>query len=343
MQLDQPLPRSWAIAVALLVAIVSGWIAAHIGTSFVTDMDQVWFATRALMDGKDPYALIGPDHALADGSAFRFAFYYPPVAPFLLLPLAPFPVEVTRVAMAAVPGGLLAYLVARWRPFLLLPLFLSRAYYLNVWYVQWTVIATTALFLPWLGGVLAAKPNIGVAMLAGYQSRRDLVRCSLSLLVVVVATFMLYPDWLPRWFVALREGEHLRPFVLLPGGAILLLAALRWRSWRARLLLALSLVPQTMTAIGALPLLLLPHRWQTAAALSLCSFLPSLLITRAPFNQWVTDSIARGDFTATTHVVGLLTLWTVYLPGLVIVLWEHQPTTDPGIAHQASTLETGTR
>jgi hypothetical protein len=319
MPFDKPLSRPWALAIALVVATASGWIASQLA---ISDIDQVWYAARALLDGRDPYTAVMADPPFADNNRFGFAFYYPLPAALLVLPLAKFPIEVTRVVMAAGAGGLLAYLVARWRPVLLAPFFLSRAYYLNVHYVQWTTLATCALFLPWLGVVFAAKPNVGAALIPGYQTRRDILIATVSAGTLVVVSMLWQPEWPFGWYRALKAGEHLRPFVLLPGGFLLLLAAWRWKEWRARLLLGLALVPQTTIGYGVLPLLLIPQRWRTAIPLALLSYLPMLLVVRAPFNGWIADAITRNDFTGTTRVTGTLALWTTFLPALVILLLE---------------------
>jgi hypothetical protein len=126
------------------------------------------------------------------------------------------------------------------------------------------------------------------------------------------------PGWVPRWLAAVATGDHLRPLVLLPGGFVLLLAALRWRRWEGRLLLALALVPQTTDVIGALPLLLLAKSFRALLLLSLLTYLPHMLINFAPALSslfW-----RQPTFADATTMVGVLTLVAVYLPALVLVL-----------------------
>lgn len=324
-RLAEPWPRWAALAIAMVVAIPSGWIASHHGTPFVTDLDQVWFAARALLGGEDPYAVIGPGRAFD----YQWSFYYPLPAAVLLLPFAPFPVAVARVALVVLTGGGLAYLIARWRPTLLLPVFLSRAYFLNVWYAQWSVAMACAMLVPALGWLLPAKPTIGLASVAGYRRWQDIKTASIAALIPVAISFLFMPDWPLRWLAALQGGDHLQPYVMLPGGFLLLLAGFRYRRWEARLLLALAIVPQTMTVIGALPLLLIPRRWWSAMLLAALTFLPGLLAARAPFNATIADALKRNDFATVTDTVGLITLCTVYLPALVMVLWPRRhPMTD---------------
>lgn len=142
-RLASPFPRTLAVVIAVVVAVGSGWIAAGDHSVVQSDIDQLWFAARAVLDGRDPNALIGP------GKEFDFAWplNYPLPAALSFVPLAPFPVELTRIAMAALPGGGLAYLIARTDPRGLV-LFLSKAYYLNAWYGQWSPLLMCALYVP---------------------------------------------------------------------------------------------------------------------------------------------------------------------------------------------------
>jgi hypothetical protein len=292
-------------------------------------MDQVWFAARAILAGRDPYALIGPGRELPN----QFPFYYPLPAAILFVPLAPFPVIVTRLAMAAGAGGWLAYCIARydWR---WLTLFLSRSYYLNVWYVQWGTVLTCALFVPWMGIFFAGKPTNGAAVLAAFRDGKAIRTALIAALVPLIISLIVQPLWIGRWLAVLAEGQHLRPFILLPGGFLLLLAAFRWRCWEGRLLLGLSLVPQTLLQYGALPLLLIPRkRWGTALLAAL-TFVPNFLAVRPPFNDRIADALARGDFTAVTTTVGALTLWAVYVPALLMVL--RRPRTSAVESHQST-------
>jgi hypothetical protein len=318
-----PLSNPLALAIGLLVAVVSGAVVIarwRSDPSGVSDIDQLWFAARAVLQGRDPYALIGPGREFSKG----FPLYYPLPAAIILAPLAPLSVIVTRLVMAAGFGGLLAFCIARydWR---WLILFLSRPYYLNVWYVQWGTPLTCALFIPVLGFFIAAKPTNGAAMLTAFRDWRAVRVAVIAATVPVVVSLLLQPFWVPRWLDALGDGEHLRPFLAVPGGFVLALAAIRWKEWQGRLLLALSLVPQTLLQYGALPLLLIPRqRWGTVLLAAL-TFIPGFLAERAPFNARIADALARNDFATVTSTVGILTLGAVYVPALVFLLWPRHP------------------
>lgn len=315
-RLTTPLPIWAATLIAVAVGLWSGWTAAHIGQpGYMSDMDQVWFAARAMLEGRDPYALIGPGREFA----WDWRFYYPLSAPAVLLPLAWFPVEVARVVIGAGGGAGLAYVLARRQPVALL-LFASKSYALNIAFVQWSVLLTLALFVPAVGIIFAVKPTHGGAIAAGYHRWRDVRTAGLAATVPVALAFAFDPGWVPRWLAVLETADHFRPFITFPGGFLLLLAALKWRRWDARLLLALSIVPQTVVQYGALPLLLIPRAWWSQVLLVGCTYLPAFLLAREPF-------ASQG---VTTETVGLVTLLTVYAPALVMVLTRPNANSDNG-------------
>lgn len=315
----RPLGPRAALAAAIIVGVGTAllvWLTMAVEPTFVPDIDHVWYAARALLEGRNPYAEIGLGRAFEWG----WPLYFPLPAVVLLLPLAPFPVEVARVVVATIPGAALAYVLAR-RDARWLTVFLAAPYIQNVIYVQWTVLLTGALVHPVFALSLPAKPSIGVAIAAGFPSRRAFVIASCTALVPVVLSFVLWPGWFPVWREALVGGAH-SPMVVLPFGFVLLLAALRWRDWRARLLLVLSLVPQTTTTMSAFPLLMLPRTWHALIALAMLSYLPALAIHHVGPVQ---EALAAAEtFAAAMRVDGILTLWSMYLPALAMVLWPRR-------------------
>lgn len=298
------------IIVALCVATLSGlivWLHARSNATFRSDFDQIWFAARALWEHRDPYPLIGPGREFA----YPWRFYYPLSAPVSVAPLGLLPLLAARIAFAALSGGTLAYLVLRdgWHRVIL---FLSPAYLVHLIYLQWVVLLTGALYEPTFGVFASAKPNIGAATFAGLRSRRAALRfCAAAFLPFAIA-FVLQPSWPFGWLEALRSSEHFEPVVALPGGALLLLALLRWRRWEAKFLVAFALIPQTFGIVSALPLLLIPKSWRGTLSLTLLSFAPSALSPLV-----LTQEMPFGE---KTHLVGVLSLLTVYLPALWFVM-----------------------
>ena len=118
-----------------------------------------------------------------------------------------------------------------------------------------------AALMPSLGFLLACKPNIGLALFAARPSVVSAASCA----ALVVLSFVLWPHWVPAWRAALAAGAPISlSLVTLPGGVLLLLAALRWRQPAGCLLLALSVVPQTTLPYQALPLFLISRGTEAA-------------------------------------------------------------------------------
>ena len=301
-----------ALVLALVAAAAAGAIAAKAGRPDLRpDVDQLWFAARAVLDGRNPYDLIGPGREFD----YQWQLFYPLPAVLLFTPLAPFPLLVTRVVMAAVGSGLLAYGVARIDARGLV-LFLSHAFYVNAWYAQWTPLLMAMWYLPWLSALIAAKPTIGIAMLPGV---RDLRRARPGLIaagILVVLAFIVRPTWLGEWRAAVESNTHLRPWVTVPGGVLLLLALLRWRRWEARLLTVFALIPQTFHPLATLPMILLPASLPGKATIAALTWLPNWVLVREPFGSRLASATAEDLI----GMFGTIVLWTVLVPTLVFVL-----------------------
>ena len=229
-----------------------------------TDFDQVWAAARVLLDGGDPYAMIGPGRPVR----FAYPFFYPLPAAIIGLPFASLTVMDARLAFMAVSGALLGYAIGRHRPWLW-PALLSLPYFIIARNVQWGALLTAALILPWLGLFAAGKPNIGLAVLAGQSTRRGALVYATGAAALVAASLAVDPFWPGKWREVLAGVQHFAPLILRPGGFVMVLALLRFRDPDARLLLGLALVPQTGLAYEALPALTVARTRAEAAFLAL--------------------------------------------------------------------------
>ena len=106
--------------------------------------------------------------------------------------------------------------------------------------------------------------------------------------------------------------------VTLPGGALVLLAGLRWRRPEARLLLAMACLPHTVAFYEAVPLFLVPQRWTEACGLWASTLIAYLLARHA------------GTYIAGAHLI----VWLGYLPAVAMVLlrpnvWSIRQATQP--------------
>jgi hypothetical protein len=222
-----------------------------------TDFDQIYDGARALLSGGDPYATVRHDH---------YPNYYPATAFLFAAPLTLLPFTWAQIAWAALSGWAFTRAVSRQGLWGLLAI--ASAPFLNALLLgQWSPLLVGAVAVPWLALAWAAKPTIGAALFTAYPSRHA-VWLAVGLLALSLA---LRPDWPVHWIDAVRVGPHLRAPVTRPGGILLLLALLRWRTPEGRLLAALSLVPQTTMAYEVLPLFLIPQTVRRMAVLVVLS------------------------------------------------------------------------
>lgn len=243
--------RAWGFVLAM--GLVSGavcWLAYRLPPASTSDFELIWVGARALLSGADPYVVV-------PATGTHYPLYYPLTAIVVGIPFAGLPFDWARLLWAAVSGSAFAWAALRYGRGL--PTALLSANFLNaVVQGQWSPLLTAAAVLPALSWLLAAKPSIGAALFAAFPSRRALIG-GLALLALSLA---LSPTWPVRWLESMRVSVHLSP-IGSPGGFILLLALLRWRTPEARLLVGLAFVPQIIGLYDTLPLFLIPKtRWQ---------------------------------------------------------------------------------
>jgi hypothetical protein len=307
-----PLPRTWSLALAAMVACVAAFIAApgtNPGAPISTDIDQLWYAARALINGGNPYDAIGPGTAVD----FTYRLMYPLPAVLAAVPFAWFPIEVLRATVAASSVGLLSYWIARTDPRGLVIL-LSRSLYLNITLVSWTPLLMLMWWWPKASALVAIKPTVGVAMLAGVRKYREALPGLLIAAVVTAFCFVIRPSWVSDWLQATQSGPTTRPWILTPWAFLVLLALLYPGRWQSRFLVAFMLVPQTPHTIAGLPLVLLPTTLLARLVIALLTYLPGFILVREPFGS-------RLDSLDSMHsMLATIVLWTVIIPTLAFVL-----------------------
>ncbi len=263
----------------------------------VSDFDASWAAARALRAGADPYAAI-------QSPPWPWTLQYPLPAVLVAWPFSFLPLAAARGAFIAASVGLLAYAATRtaWWPLLML---LGGPMLVALNSVQWTPLMTAAVLAGPLGAVLAAKPTTALPLLAAYPRRPAL----LGIAALTALAFAVRPDWVAGWLAALGGAPH-QPAILRPGGALLLLALLRWRQPEGRQLAALALVPLSPHLYEAVPLALVARTRRELLAFTVCGTLGLGAHYLWPARQVPDHGTAQW----------LIVLLAAYLPALVIVL-----------------------
>jgi hypothetical protein len=301
---------------AFLVALVVGLGAA--AASFFLAMKRVgygdflawWFGARVLLAGGDPYST-PPDVA---PFFIPEQLFYPLTALVTTVPFAPLPYYGALATFFGIGSGLLAWGVARTGPHRL-ALFCSFPFMMAAHLGHWSPWIAASLLVPALGFMVAVKPNLGLAAMATRPSRPMILGAA----VLVVVSLVAMPSWPSRWLSVMSGAPaHLIP-VMTWYGAPLILAALRWRRPEGRLLLAMSLLPQTATFADQLLLFLVPQTSRQSLALA--------LISAAGGIAWMVKLLSGGH---PVTVGGPYVVASVYLPALVVLL--RQPNAGPAPA-----------
>lgn len=297
-----------------LYAIGAGLIGAFVAWRFVCgaplgtpgpDIDFSWWAGRMILEHKDPYA--------GDGGASIFGLrnYYPLTAGVIAVPLALLPLDVARALWVIGTAALLGCAIGRYRPELW-PTFLGIPFFVALRSAQWSPLLTTSLLVPSLGFLTAAKPNLGLAILAGVRSKRAAALLVGGGLVVVLVSLVVDPHWPSKWRDALETSTHFRPLLFHPGGFLALLGLLCWRDPDARMIVMLAAVPITGLFYDVLLLCLVARTWQESAGLSLVGLVgwqvAGLLAPNVP------------NLAAQMYLNGNVVLWFGLLPALTLVL-----------------------
>ena len=259
-------PQRKALAIAAIIGILAGslcYLARGHPALYPGPGDFNWAlnSAQSLLAGQDPYDF-EPD-------AVRIPYPIPVVVfglPWLWLP--------PRLA-AAVHFGLgavlLAYgILAKGRPWRLL-IFLSFPFVYALLFAQWSPLITATWYFPVLAPTMVlVKPQTALPVALNRLTKTGVLLPGGVLLI----SLLLYPTWPWRWVAMLGEFESMIPLLAPTGiGLLLLLALLRWRSPRARLLLSMSILP-FRGAYDLVPLYLVPNTAFGISILVLLSWIP---------------------------------------------------------------------
>jgi hypothetical protein len=182
---------------------------------------------------------------------------------------------------------------------------------------QWSPWLTAAAALPSLGFLWAAKPNLGLAMFAGWPSRR----AAIGAVLLVFISLLMLPTWPREWLSTIDGAPHYVAPVLRPGGLLLLLAWIRWREPEARMLGSLAMLPHTTNLYEMVPLFLIPRRPLELGILMTGTYVAQML-THVPASVSGSRPEAAAAFLTVNWPLYLV---CCYIPSLIIVLRRSEP------------------
>jgi hypothetical protein len=257
------------------LGLAFGWKAARYASQndMPRDFDQVWFAARAVLAGRDPYQLIGPGRAFD----WEFPFFYPLPAALIATPLAALPVAWADGVFVAAGSACFVWAITR-RGYATLPCLLAVPFLAAVQTAQWSPLLAASVVVAPLGFLTVAKPTIGAALFVARPTRWPVV----GAVLLSVLAFALYPGWFTDWTSGFTEAAARRPLhfsapIVQQGGFVALAGLLRWRRREGRLITALACVPQTFIMYESLPLLLVPQTVAESFAMVVLTYIVDLL------------------------------------------------------------------
>jgi len=290
------------LAVACGVAIAAACIAAirtrvDLG-GIVNDLGYFVRAGRALLDGDNPY---------------RVGMYiYPLPAAVAAAPFSVLPFAWSAVLFIGLSMGLSAFALTR-EGYHRLPILMSFPALTAMTAGQWAPLILCAAFGSGWGWVAAIKPTLGGAMLA----RRLDWRGALLAAACATLTLIIDPRWPIEWLRAMLQFSGVKMHhipVLVPGGVLLLLAAIRWRTESGRLLLAMSLIPQSMFFYDQLALGLVAQTFRQSLVCALWSYAVAVF-------AYVCAPSGLDTLPQNAAYLSRMIVWGYYLPALAWVLW----------------------
>jgi hypothetical protein len=274
------------------------------------DFGQVWFAARAILEGQNPYVLIGPGLAYD----WTWPFVYPLTSAIVAIPFAPFSESVASVVFAAVGTGCLTWALMEhgYGP---LFLFISLPVQDAIGAAQWSPLLASTFAIGPLAFLLAAKPTIGAALFAAHPRRSALI----GGIVLILAAFVVQPDWprdamaaMGRYRQVVAPAASFHQIIRFPGGALALLCLLRWRRPEARLVAVMACVPLTISHYEMVPLLLVPRTFGQATLMVLLSYSHPVLMKALVLPPWT-----RTEF---VDAAGAILVLTAFLPVTLMIL-----------------------
>jgi hypothetical protein len=307
-------PAGWATptkvpraVVATLIA-VGGMMLAYNGFHVQkhSDFGAVWFGAQAMLQHRNPYALIG--HGLEFD---HWPLLYPAPALVAAIPFAVFSERTATMIFVGISTFALAMGVTRssWH---LLPLFITEPYTSAARLGQWSILLTAALFFPIIAAFSVCKPQSAIPVLFATRRKTAFVATLAGGAALLLVSFILMPRWPEFCLANIRAATGMRAPITYRGGLLVLLALFRWRRPESWLILSMACMPQAWGWYGTLALLTIPATFAESVALAGAIAIGGWIgaVTMPPISS--ADSFFGW--------AGSLIVFSVYLPVTLIVL-----------------------
>lgn len=264
------------------------------------DFVQLWSAARTVLHSGNPYLPF-----FADVRPVQPISSFPLPAILLLAPIAWLPLAVGGAIFVGISSGLLSWGILSRSPHLA-PILISAPFLLSIALAGWSPLIVAGVFVPWAAISFPARPNLGLPLWIASPNVRAVAAGAAILLVSLV----VMPRWPLDWVRTLPDFDRMSVPLLRPFGGILLLSIAGWRSREGRLLLVMSLLPQTLAFADQLPLWLVARSLRQSLLLSLFSMVALLM--------W----IHRVDFDGSSYRGGATYAFSLYFAALAVLGWN---------------------
>ncbi|MDP9177467.1 MAG: hypothetical protein M3O61_07290 [Gemmatimonadota bacterium] len=271
-----------------------------------TDLGQVWFAASAILHRADPYQLVGPTGFYHH----EFTLFYPLTAAVAILPLGLLDEAVASAVFAFIASAVLAYAVTK-KGWDRLPIFVSLPFLIAAHQAQFSPMIAAGFLLPAVAWTWAAKPTIGLALLASTGSVRAFIIAIVGGAILVLIGLAFVPQWPAEWLRNVRPQTHMIAPIVRPGGFLALAALLRWRRPEARLVAAMTLIPQTTGWWDLVLLLLVAETFRESLLLAVTTMAPLAYEMAFGLGDGILDLYPRSS---------LMLMAASYIPATIIVL-----------------------
>lgn len=317
---DSHLPTIGArVQVALAIGVLSAAFVAYrqfgmhrLGSDFL----WLWRATKIVLDGGDPYMLIQP---FGDADFTAGIWFYPLPAMAFALPVAWLSPEWAAIAFVGCSTFLLAFVITR-ESYHRLPMFLSTAFVSMCHFAQTSGLTLALALIPAAAGLTVMKPNLGLALFIRSPHWKTAIYGG----ALLVGSVLIVPSWPREWLHVIRTAGNHYSVMRIAGGAVVLLALLRWRTPEARLLVAMAVIPHALYLYDELPLWLIPRTQRESMTLTWCSW--------AALGGSLLTSYDRAAGTFDLRGLAPWSVWLLYVPCLVMVLRRPNARLDPTTA-----------